>query len=283
MADAFAIYQSMWAMEELPWRQDREWSLEEQIDHIAEAGFDGIALDDDHPRLAAAVQLAADRGLGWCASVFPSTSGELQRSLDTVVPLGPTYINLQPDVRPQTVDETVPILVEWLTLAADCPCPVSVETHRDRATTDLFVTLQLLEAIPALSLTADLSHFVVGREFPWPLRPVDHEQIERILDRSSFFHGRVASREQVQISIAFPQNAPWVGLFLDWWDEGFRRWRSRSSAGDVCVFTVELGPPWYAITGADGHELCDRWTEAVRLKDVVRSRWEAIACAAEAS
>lgn len=277
MAGSFAIYQSMWAMEELPWRGKREWSLEEQVARIAAAGFDGIALDDDHAQLARAVALAADHGLGWCASVFPNTSDELRRSLDVVVPLGPTYVNLQPDVRPLTVAETVPILAEWLEIGSDCPCPVSVETHRDRATTDLFVTLQLLDAMPQLQLTADLSHFVVGREFPWPLRPVDHEQIGRILDRSAFFHGRVASREQVQISVEFPQNAQWVGLFLDWWDEGFRRWRTRAAPGDVCVFTVELGPPWYAITGADGHELCDRWEEAVLLKDEVRRRWTAIA------
>ena len=36
---------------------------------------------------------------------------------------------------------------------------------------------------------------------------------------------------------------------------------------------TELGPPWYAITGADGRELSDRWEEAVFLKDQVREIW----------
>lgn len=276
MPGSFAIYQSIWAMEELPWREPRKWSLEEQIDRIAAAGFEGIALDDDHPRLADAVRLAGELGLAWCASVFPSSIDELAQSLETVLPLAPSYVNLQPDFRPATVPEAVPMFLEWLRLAAGAGCPVRVETHRDRATTDLMFTLQLLDALPQMQLTADLSHFLVGREFPWPVRAEDHALIERVLDRSSAFHGRVASREQVQISIGFPQNAQWLDLFLGWWDEGFRRWRSRAQPGETLIFTVELGPPWYAITGADGEELCDRWQEATALKDLVDERWTRI-------
>ena len=43
---------------------------------------------------------------------------------------------------------------------------------------------------------------------------------------------------------------------------------------DVMTFVVELGPPTYAIQGADGRELSDRWEEAVRMKDRVRAIWE---------
>jgi sugar phosphate isomerase/epimerase len=280
MPEAFAIYQSIWAMENLPWREPRKWSVEEQIERIAAAGFEGIALDDDHPQLAHAVRLARELGLGWCASVFPGTADELARSLDTVLPLAPAYVNLQPDFRPATVAQAIPTFLEWQRLAAGCGCPVRVETHRDRATTDLMFTLELLDALPQMELTADLSHFLVGREFPWPVRDEDHRLIKRILDHSSAFHGRVASREQVQISIAFPQNVQWVELFLGWWDEGFRRWRRRAQPSETLIFTVELGPPWYAITGADGEELCDRWEEAVALKDIVSERWSAIEQAA---
>jgi hypothetical protein len=211
--------------------------------------------------------------MGWCASAFPSTVEDFERSLEIVLPLAPAYVNLQPDFRPATVLDAIPMFLRWLEMGRACPCPVRVETHRDRATTDLLFTIQLLDALPHLRLTADLSHFVVGREFPWPVRPEDHAQIGRILDRTDAFHGRVASREQVQISIGFPQNAQWVDLFLGWWEEGFRRWLARARPGETCVFTVELGPPWYAITGADGEELSDRWREAGELKNLVRDRW----------
>lgn len=51
--------------------------------------------------------------------------------------------------------------------------------------------------------------------------------IQRILRNAEAFHGRVASRKQVQIEISFPHHRPWVDLFLDWWSYGLRNWRSR--------------------------------------------------------
>ena len=47
------------------------------------------------------------------------------------------------------------------------------------------------------------------------------------------------------------------------------------------TFTVELGPPPYAITGADGLELSYRWEDALVLKDLVRRRWDASSGAAD--
>ena len=38
-------------------------------------------------------------------------------------------------------------------------------------------------------------------------------------------------------------------------------------------FVVAFGPPTYAIQGADGQELSDRWEEALMIKDRVREIW----------
>ena len=127
-----------------------------------------------------------------------------------------------------------------------------------------------------MRLTADLSHYLVGREFRYPVSDENHALIHRILDRSDAFHGRVASREQVQVSLGFPQNRKWLELFLGWWEEGFRRWRASAEADATCIFTVELGPPDYAITGPDGRELSDRFADALQLRDLVRGVWDRI-------
>ena len=50
-------------------------------------------------------------------------------------------------------------------------------------------------------------------------------------------------------------------------------WTRRAGPDDELILVAELGPPWYAITGADGRELSDRWAEAVLLKDHVREIW----------
>lgn len=272
----FAIYQAMWAMEELPWRRAEPWGLDEQLDLIAAAGFDGVAIDDYHPQLHALVRGAAERGLGWYASVFPQTAAQLVSSLDRVLPLEPAYVNLQAHFHPASVEQARPVFDAWLAEAARMPCPLRVETHRNTATNDLLFTVALLDAFPELELTADLSHYFVARELAWPVRAEDQLRIERILDHSSAFHGRVASREQIQVSISFPQNADWVELFLGWWHEGLRRWRGRGRPGGTMIFTAELGPPWYAITGADGGELSDRWAEALLLRALVSERWSAL-------
>jgi len=161
-------------------------------------------------------------------------------------------------------------------LADQAGVAVHVETHRDRMTTDLFFTLQLLDCFPDLRLTADVSHYLVGREFAWPVDEVNHGLIRRILDNSWGIHGRIASREQVQISLGFPQHQGWVELFMGWWEYAIRSWRKRAKPDAVLTFLCELGPPPYAITGPGGLELSDRWEDALKMKDMVRALWQRI-------
>ena len=150
------------------------------------------------------------------------------------------------------------------------------ETHRDSLLNDLYYTLEVLDAVPELMLTADLSHFVLEREFHLPLSARDQGLLQRIHDRSDCFQGRVASREQIQVPIAFPQHQPWVELFRSLWTRGLRSWRRRNKADATCVFLCELGPPGYAITDAQGLELSDRWQEALAIRSWVQEIWSTL-------
>jgi hypothetical protein len=87
------------------------------------------------------------------------------------------------------------------------------------------------------------------------------------------FQGRVASREQVQIQIDFPQHQPWVDIFRGWWKLGMQLWRQRNADDASLRFLCELGPPSYAITDASGHELSDRWREALAIRQWVEQDW----------
>jgi len=131
-------------------------------------------------------------------------------------------------------------------------------------------------AFPDLRLTADLSHYVVGREFAWPIAPENHAMIHRVLDNSWGLHGRVASREQIQVQLGFPQHRDWVDLFMGWWEYGIRSWRQRAGPDATLTFLCELGPPTYAMTDADGYELSDRWQEALAMRDMIRALWRRI-------
>jgi hypothetical protein len=59
-----------------------------------------------------------------------------------------------------------------------------------------------------------------------------------------------------------------VRLFREWWTYGLAAF-ARRQPDQAAIFICELGPPDYAITGADGCELSDRWLEALALRDWV--------------
>jgi hypothetical protein len=182
------------------------------------------------------------------------------------------FVNVVGQVMPISVEGMIPVIRSWIAMAATIGVPIQFETHRNCITNDLFTTLQLIDAIPEMVLAADLSHYLVDREFGYPIDETSHEPIRRIMRRSASFQGRVASREQIQI--AFPQHRKWLDLFLGWWEEGFRMWRKRFAPDARLNFLCELGPREYAITDPDGNELSDRWQEAIAIRRLVLDIWD---------
>jgi hypothetical protein len=270
------VLQSMWAMERR--RPDGlEWSLTEKLDMIVRAGFDGAGVRfSDRAYVAQVTSRLEASGLIWQAQCYPRTVDDLKPVLELVAEFGADHVNLQADVRPHTVRECVPLIEGWRRLADDAGVALNFETHRDRMTTDLHFTLKLLDRFPDLRLTGDLSHYLVGREFAWPVSEDNHALMRRVMDHCWAYHGRVASREQIQIPLGFAHLQHWVELFMGWWAYGLRQWRQRAPHDGVLTFLCELGPPEYAITGHDGYELSDRWLEAQWLMGQVRTLWQRI-------
>jgi hypothetical protein len=277
MAQRFLVYQSLWAMERR--RPDgQEWTLEQKLQMIQQAGFDGAGVRfADRAYAKQVTEFLKSHDMSWQAQAYPQTLDDLKPIIDHVLELGADHLNVQPDVRPYTVQECIPLLQGWRRMADDAGIKMQIETHRNRMTTDLFFTLHILDALPDLRLTGDLSHYVVGREFWYPVSDEDHALMHRIIDNCWGFHGRVASREQIQLQISFSHHQHWVDVFMGWWERGFRQWRRKAGPDETLTFLCELGPPEYAMTGADGYELSDRWQEAQMMKDMVRHLWQRVA------
>lgn len=267
------VFQSMWAMERRH-TDGIELTMEENVEKISVARFDGVSADwrdrQQVRRLAALLKSAGMKAEGQC---FPKTVDDLKPVLENAVETGLHHLDIQPDIRPRRLQDCIPLLEGWRRLSEEVDFPVYIETHRDRMTTDLYFTLDILDCFPDLKLLGDISHFLVGREFALPISAENDGYIRRILDNSWAFHGRVASREQVQIEISFPHHKLWLDLFLDWWEYGFASWKRRAGVDDTLAFVCELGPKPYAITSADGNDSTDRWAEALLMRDLVRQRW----------
>lgn len=275
MTQKLHIYQSLWGME-LRSPHVAERTPEQSFQMVADAGFDGMCIDPstaEIPKMRALRDFFIDFDLGCMVNAFPGHEDDMQPLLDFAHEFDACMVNVISGVMPIRPEDAVPVVRRWMDEAEKADMPLLFETHRDGLLNDMYFTLQLMDLVPEMRLCADLSHFVVDRELRAPVPERDQQYITSILDRSDCFQGRVASREQVQIAINFPQHQEWVEIFRGWWKQGMREWRRRNPADANLVFLCELGPPPYAITDGDQRELSDRWEEAFQIRDWAREIW----------
>ena len=273
---ALNVYQSLWATE-LRRPGVPELPVAERFDRVCAAGYDGMAIDLGAMDIAAARAIVpefARTGLAGLLTAFPRSIEDLRPALHLAKDIGAPFCIVVGQVMPLSVEGMIPVIRDWLRISAEEGVPIQFETHRNCITNDLFSTLLLLDAVPEMRLSADLSHYVVDREMMQPISTELQGYVTRILERSDSFQGRVATRCQVQIPIGFPHHRVWLDTFLDWWQRGFALWQRRAEPGEDAIFLCELGPRDYAITDARGEELSDRWDEALVLKRLAKERWD---------
>ena len=275
MSQKLEVFQSLWSMEQR--RPDNfNWAFEEKFDMMAEAGFAGVALDfawNDLDDARACLPVMQKLDLACALIAFPKDLDDLQGVVDLAADFDTRYIAINARYFPWTPEEAVPMVYGWLEMGSKANIPIYLETHRLTLTNDVVFTLNLMDLVPELEMVADLSHIVVAREFPEPVDELSDSLIDRILMRSATFQGRIASREQVQVPLGFPQHQYWEQVFKQWWSRGFGYWKQRNQSDKTLNFLCELGPPPYAITGRDGYELSDRWEESLVIKKWVEEIW----------
>jgi hypothetical protein len=270
------VYQSLWGMQTCNTNVATR-PHEEVFAQAAQAKFAGLCLDPGVSQIEEYLALKPfyqQYQMGCLVNVFPNTVEEMRPLLEFSKEMGAPYANVIAPVFPLTVGDAVPIIRTWLEMADDIGMPIKFETHRDCITNDMFMTLQLLDAIPELRLTADLSHYCLNREMSAPITAQNQAWIQQLLERADSFQGRISSHEQIQLPLHFPQTRKWIGIFKDWWKRGFRSWRTRAGDNETLIFLCELGPPEYAFTDANNEELSDRFEEAIRIRSWVQAIWQ---------
>ena len=274
---SLVILQSMWAMENiLP--NSETLPMPDAITRIKAHGFHGVT---DHmmqrQQVLPLIRELKSYGLTMEGQCFPTSVDALQPTLELAAEFRPHHVTIQPNVRTHDLKQAVALLEGWQRLAEQIDVPVYIETHRYRLTNDLLFTLEILKELPNLQLLGDLSHYVVGHEIPFD-EGADEEikQLQHIMRHCHAYHGRVASREQVQIPLGFPQHQVWVEAFRALWRCGFQNWLERANENDTLSFTCELGTRPYAITGTDGHDINDRWQDSLRLKQMAEEIWQEV-------
>ena len=265
------VQHSLWSLRALPMNLP-EWTLDEKFSRVKAAGFEAVEcwLTDENE---AEHKSALDRhGLRLVLGHRPFSVDETRQTVERAVRLGADYVFAQPADAFTPLNDVVTIIREGRKMAAEAGFAYFVETHRNNFTENLPQTIQLIEAIPDVRFTADLSHFVVVGEFYGWEEERAADRLMPVLERTSHMHGRISNGEQVQVDVG-DGSGQTAQFFVQLWSIAMRHWLKGAGPGDMFPFASELGPPRYAITLPDGRELSDRWEQSLVMKQLAEQAW----------
>lgn len=267
------IQHSFWSLGKLPMNAKTEWTLDEKFERVSAAGFEAVEcwLSDENEREVA--DALKRHNLRLVLGHRPFKVEDIQKTVERAVRLGADFVFAQPADAFTPLNDVARLVTEGQRIATEAGLPIFYETHRNNFTENLPQTLQLIERVPDIRFTADLSHFVVVGEFyGWKEeRAVD--RIMPVLERTSHMHGRISNGEQVQVDVGDGSGAT-AQFFVQLWSTAMRHWLRGAKPGDVFPFASELGPPRYAITLPDGSEFSDRWEQSLVMKRLAEQAWE---------
>ena len=264
---------ALWSLISLPMNGESEWTLDEKFERVKDAGFEYVEcwLDDSNEAEVGATLSRHDLKL--VLGHRPFSVEDTRSTVERAKRLGAEFIFMQPASAFTDFEEVVKIVREGNGIAADNGLACFVETHRNNWTENIPQTLQLIEAVPEIRFTADLSHFVIVGEFYFGDMANASEKMRPILERTSHAHGRVSNGEQVQVDVGDGSDDS-AQLFVSLWSQAMKSWLQTAQPGDIFPFCSELGPPRYAITLPDGKEFSDRWEQSLVMKKLAEQAWQ---------
>jgi hypothetical protein len=272
------LQQSWWALYGLG-NGERELTIEEKFEKIAEAGFTGILGRLPEPRDAERWRNLLDEyHFSFGVHSFPREREDLQALLIQAKEFGVQYVNSQVANAFVTGEAATKLLSELIEEASTAQLPFFVETHRGKVTQDLLRTVDYVKAIEALRLTIDLSHYVAAGELVNAQAAALAEPFfDVLLQRTSSIHARISNGEQIQVDIGPHGEHPMVPVFTGWWEKGMSYWLQEAQPGDILPFVVELGPWPYSFTidedAVHGKEMSDRWQQSLVFKRLAEEAW----------
>ncbi len=236
-------------------------TLEQALATARGHGFDGLELNLHHPVLAGGDASAWDRlrrsALPLILEVVTGGDyvpdlevtpeqhlAELGQQLQACAALQPRRVTVLTGSDAWPLDQQRLFLAEAAALAGRSGLPVSFETHRSRSLGSPWTVMELLEAVPDLRLTADLSHWCVVAE---RLMTPELAPIQAIADRVDHVHARVGHAQGPQVSHPFaPEHASALAAHAACWSLFARAGERRGAA--PLSFTPEFGPDGYLPT-----------------------------------
>jgi hypothetical protein len=266
------LQQSVWAMINLP-RGAPEWSLPEKFDRALADGFSAIeayCLDDAFADSVAGI--AHEKAMKIALVMPVTTVDDLLPGIERAHRMRAEYVGLHVRGSLRASPEIADTLAEMYEIANDAGLPLFIETHRGTVTQDLRRAVKVLNRFRKIRFIGDFSHYVVAGEIEneWNEDIWDH--FSQIARKVGVWHGRIGYGQQIQNDIGDGSSAL-AQQFKKLWTFGMSAWLAKAQPGDILPFTCELGPSPYSITDLSGHEISDRWEQAMVIKRLAEEAW----------
>ncbi len=243
------VYRTCWGLQ-LP--------LEQIAREAATAGFNGLELacPADARARAELSAILAHHELGWIGEIctaggyVPRRQASLAEHCEDLArglrdcaraPVPPLKINCLGGLDAWPLEDSLRFFEHGMNLAARLGLELCFETHRSRSLFNPWVTPRVLDRLPELQLTADISHWCVVAE---RLMDTEPEVIARIAPHVQHIHARVGYDQGPQVPHpAAPEYAHCLRSHQHCWEQFWTA--SRQVGGQRLTMTPEFGPDGY--------------------------------------
>lgn len=250
--------------------------LESFLQRVVESGFEAteIYLGSLKESPAEITRLHEEYGLRLIGQIL--TQGQsykehlqsLEYQLEFATHCNVEFINTHAGRDIFSFNENVAIFQRIAELSQSSGVPILVETHRGRPTYSAIETCKYLEAVPAMRLTADFSHWMVVHESDLADQRAN---LDPAIARADYIHARVGYAEGPQIPD--PRAPEWshaVTRHLALWQEIIDQHKGNGT--DALYITPEFGPPAYMHTAPFTNlPVADVWEQNVYMKSLLAS------------
>jgi hypothetical protein len=161
-APKLRVGHSFWSLIKLPMNCDfdggTEWTPDEKFARVRAADFAHMEFWLGDSNEAEVLEAIKRHDLRLVIGHRPYTVSDTRSTIERASRLGTDFVFMQPASASTPIDEVVEIAREGRKIAADHGLSCFVEVHRSNFTETLPQTLQLIEQVPEIRFTADLSH-----------------------------------------------------------------------------------------------------------------------------
>lgn len=262
-----------WGSERLGW--------EDFLRTAKDAGYDGIEFgvskETTQPELEQIFTLAGKQNMLLILQQYDTYDGDFASHkqafatwFDKIKSFQPLFVNSQTGKDFFSMQQNKVLFEIADNYSIKTGIAVNHETHRNKCLFAAHIAKQYFTALPELTITLDMSHWVCVAE---SLLGDQSEAMQLACSRTQHIHARIGYAEGPQVTNPFlPQWEKELAAHLYWWDVIVNRKRSEKQA---ITITPEFGAYPYMVHLPTGEPVANQWEINAGMMNLLKKRYSA--------